>query len=77
MNDLIEIRNDQCYITLSPDEIILVCCELNKLYREHITRSHSNLDNFGLHGKMSLMQQKFHQWYYVDLLISEYLSYSE
>ena len=77
MYDWIQIISNQWYRTLSTHEITWVCCELNGSSREYITRSHIKLNKFGLRGKMSPMQQKCHWGYYVNLLISEYLSYSQ
>ena len=72
----IQILSDQWYRTLPTHDITWVCCELNGLSREYITRSHVNLNKVVLCGKISLMLKMCHWRYYVDLLISKYLSYS-
>ena len=36
--------------------------------------SHVNLNEFGLRGQIPPMEKKCYQWYYVNFLISEYLS---
>ena len=58
MDDWIQILSNQWYRTLSIHDITRICCEINRLPREHITRSHVNLIKVGFCGKMSTMQQK-------------------
>ena len=77
MDDLIQILSNQWYITISTYNITWVCCELNGLSREHLKNSHVNLNKVGPHDKMSSMQKKWHWRYYINFLISEYLSYNQ
>ena len=77
MDDWVHIISYQWNITLLTNCIKWVCCELNRLSREQITRSHVNLNKASSRGKMSLTHRKFHWWYYVNFLISKYLSYNQ
>ena len=74
MDDWIQILPNQWYITISTHEITWVYYELKVLPREYIACSHINLNTVGSRDKVSSMQQKCHRWYYVNTLISEYLS---
>ena len=44
---------------------------------ENIARSHINLNTIGACDKISLMENKCHRWYYINIIISEYLSYNK
>ena len=76
MDEWIHIIYKQQYRTLSNHEITWIYCELNELSREYGVRSHVILNNVRSCDKMSSMKHKCHQWHYVNLLISEYLSYN-
>ena len=63
--------------TISPwDYMILLWNKriITSYYRENIPQSHIKLNKSVLRGQMSSMQQQYHWRYYVNLLISKYMS---
>ena len=77
MDDWIQILSNQRNKTLSIHDITQIYCELNGLLREYIARSHVNLNKVSARDRMSLMKPKFHLWYYVNLIVSEYLLFNQ
>ena len=66
-----DIEQYQCMIF---NEFFYTRKIISSYQRETILRLYVNLNKVGSSGKMSSMQKKCHRWYYVYLLISEYLS---